>query len=118
MTWSRDAIKRLYVEVGIRVRNARKQAEWSQTGLGDAIGLTRSSVANIEAGRQHAPAHVIVLIAQTLKLPYDELLPSGEELNEIARASAPDFDLSELSETSQEFVTATIRRAMGEVGGE
>jgi transcriptional regulator with XRE-family HTH domain len=111
--WNRESIKRLYGEVGARVRGARKQHGWTQDELAHAVGLTRSSVANIEAGRQHALAHVVMLIARALDTPVEELLPSGRELDKLAMVQTPVFDLDGQPDSTQDFVTSAIRRAAG-----
>lgn len=51
---------------GERFRAARLNAEMTQTELGDALGLSRSSVANIEAGRQGVYAEDVVRAAVVL----------------------------------------------------
>jgi transcriptional regulator with XRE-family HTH domain len=52
---------------GERVREARTAAGVKQDALADRLGLTRSSVANIEAGRQGNPsAFSLILTAEAL----------------------------------------------------
>ncbi len=43
--------------------------------LGTAIGRTRASVSNIEAGRQHPPLHALYAIADALNVAITDLLP-------------------------------------------
>lgn len=116
MDWNEESIKRLYGEIGARIRSARKQRGWSQVDLADAVGLTRSSIANIEAGRQRAPAHIVVLIAHTLDVSVEALLPSGSELDSLAIFQAPALDLEGQPASTHDFVTTAIRRATGKVG--
>jgi transcriptional regulator with XRE-family HTH domain len=111
--WSKDSIDRLYADIGIRVRGARTQHGWTQEELAHAVGLTRSSVANLEAGRQRTLAHVMVLIAQALGIPVETLLPSGQELDKIADVQAPALDLDGQPDSTQDFVTSVMRRATG-----
>lgn len=118
MNWNEESIKRLYVEVGARIRSTRKQHGWSQDELAHSVRLTRSSIANIEAGRQRAPAHVVVLIAHALDVSVETLLPSGPELDSLATFQAPTLDLEGQPASTHDFVTTTIRRATGKVGNE
>jgi transcriptional regulator with XRE-family HTH domain len=111
--WSEDSIKRLYAEIGARVRSARKQHGWNQVDLAHAVGLTRSSIANIEAGRQRALVHVVVLAAHALGVPVETLLPLGSELDNTAILRAPALDLEGQSNSTHDFVTTAIRRATG-----
>lgn len=61
-------------EYGHRVNTARVAAELTQTQLGELLGLTRSSIANIEAGRQGASAEQVVQTAAALNVPAPWLL--------------------------------------------
>ena len=76
----------LCAAVGTRVQRARKQREWSQSDLARVIGMTRSSIANLETGRQRPPVHVALLIASVLNVAVTDLLPSGPDLDEIVSA--------------------------------
>jgi transcriptional regulator with XRE-family HTH domain len=51
---------------GERFRAARLNADMTQTELADALDLSRSSVANIEAGRQGVYAEDVVRAAVVL----------------------------------------------------
>jgi len=78
--WSEEALQELYAGIGARVQRARRQREWTQSQLAAAVGLTRASIANLEAGRQRPPVHVVVLIARALGVPAEELLSSSPGL--------------------------------------
>jgi len=70
----------LYVEFGKRVKAARRSAELTQAELAKAIGLTRTSVANIEAGRQRAFLDTVYGIADAVRCAPQELLPDATAL--------------------------------------
>jgi transcriptional regulator with XRE-family HTH domain len=108
-----DAIKALYVDIGGRVRRARKQQGWSQLDLAHTVDLTRSSIANFEAGRQRPAVHVVLLIAQALKVPVEELLPSGPDFDRVVTLKNPTIDLDGQSSSTHDFVNTAIRRATG-----
>jgi transcriptional regulator with XRE-family HTH domain len=65
---------------GDRVQAARKTAGLSQTDLAALIGLTRSSVANIEAGRQASSAEGAVAIANALGVGVQWLLTGDSKI--------------------------------------
>jgi transcriptional regulator with XRE-family HTH domain len=111
--WSEEAVNALYAEIGSRVRRTRKQQGWSQADLGRVVDLTRSSIANLEAGRQRPPVHIILLIAQTLGVSVDTLLPCGDELDKLVKVPSPQLDLEGQPSSTHEFVTTAIRRAAG-----
>ena len=71
---------RLYLELGARVRRERERRELTQDELAVAVSVSRSSIANIERGQQHAPIHVVLGIAETLEVDMAQLLPTHAEL--------------------------------------
>lgn len=67
----------LYLLFGKRVASARRKAELTQLELGVRVGLSRASVANIEAGRQRIVLHQAIEISEALGLTsMAELLPT------------------------------------------
>ncbi|MCA1671851.1 MAG: helix-turn-helix domain-containing protein, partial [Actinobacteria bacterium] len=75
MRWSDDAVDQLYEVIGERIRAARVHAGTTQTELGQRVGLTRSSIANIEAGRQRAMIHTLLQVAQALEVALADVVP-------------------------------------------
>src|SRR5437667_8003141 len=71
------AIKHFYQDAGRLVRDARLRTKprITQAQLADAVRMTRSSIANLEAGRQRIPLHVLVWIAEVLAVEPATLLP-------------------------------------------
>ena len=67
----------IYKPLGQLVRAFRTRAGLSQQELADKIGLTRTSVTNIEKGRQRIPLHLLFALADALKVAPRQLLPSG-----------------------------------------
>jgi len=110
---SKELIRHINRVIGERTRLARTKRQMTQTALAEEVGLTRSSIANIEAGRQHTPAHVVLLIARALDIPISELLPTYAELDDVARLQLPALDLEGQPGTTHDFVTAAMRRVTG-----
>lgn len=71
-------IRDLYDRVGERIRAVREGRGVTQQQLADAAGLTRTSITNVEAGRQRTPLHVLLAISQALDVPLTGLL--GDDL--------------------------------------
>lgn len=69
-----------YVLLGKNIRKARRAADITQAQLADAIELTRTSVTNIEQGRQPIPIHVLVKIAKVVNQSLIELIPPEASL--------------------------------------
>jgi transcriptional regulator with XRE-family HTH domain len=64
----------LYVSIGARIRAAREARGLNQTELGSRLGLNRTSVSNIEAGRQRPMPHTLIAAAQALGIEVGALL--------------------------------------------
>lgn len=73
----------VYKHVGLQIRLAREQSQppMSQAKLADRIDLTRTSVVNIEKGRQKTPLHILWRIATVLGIEPRNLIPLSEELH-------------------------------------
>jgi transcriptional regulator with XRE-family HTH domain len=69
----------LYPEIGRRIRDARLEAGLTQAALGDAVGLARTSVTNIETGNQQLTLHALWRIGDALGVSPRELLPPWPE---------------------------------------
>jgi len=65
-----------YQNFGLRLRAARKEAGYTQEDLAKALELTRTSVANMEKGRQKILLHTFHRLLLVLNLQPDQLLPS------------------------------------------
>ncbi|MBX3151506.1 helix-turn-helix transcriptional regulator [Candidatus Obscuribacterales bacterium] len=70
----------LYKFIGKRLQKKRASLGMTQSELAVKVDLSRTSIANIEAGNQNAPLHVIYEIGLTLGLKPSELFPSFEEI--------------------------------------
>lgn len=67
----------LYREIGLRIKNEREALGFTQIDLAAEIGLTRTSVVNIESGRQRLPIHVLYSIASAMGISVHILLPNN-----------------------------------------
>jgi transcriptional regulator with XRE-family HTH domain len=73
----------LYLEFGRLVREHRRRLKLTQEELGELVGLTRTSITNIERGRQKVLLHQVFQIASSLKVNPEALLPVAD-LKEIS----------------------------------
>ncbi len=64
-----------YAEVGRRVRVARERAGLTQDALAMCVTLSRTSVTNIEKGRQKVLLHTFCSLAEALSIEPATLLP-------------------------------------------
>lgn len=99
----------LAARLGQRIKSARIERRMTQLDLARAAGLTRSSVANAEAGRQNLPAWTITVIAKALGTPVCALLGehSDPALAERLRIVA------EIRRLADEFRRSAVTRNSG-----
>jgi transcriptional regulator with XRE-family HTH domain len=67
-----------YRQFGQLLAEVRRKQGISQEMLADELGLSRTSVTNIEKGRQPIQLHSLYLIARLLSVELKELLPSPQ----------------------------------------
>ena len=69
--------ERIYRNLGLRIRDLRKGLGQTQEQLAKQVGISRASLANIEAGRQQLLVHHLFALAAALDLdsPAALLLP-------------------------------------------
>lgn len=95
-----------YKEIGQRIYKARKKAELTQEALASLVSLSRTSLTNIEKGRQKMLLHTFVEIADKLKVTPDSLLPEtsittvDKELNQLLKGRP---------RKTQEWVKSTMK---------
>lgn len=82
---SEATLRRLCAEFGARIRAARKKVGLTPKALADLVGLSRSSIVNLEAGRQRAPIHMIWKLADALDLPVADLLPDPQARSTVSK---------------------------------
>lgn len=76
----------VYQQLGLRIRKLRTEARMTQEELGHATSLTRTSITNIEKGRQPVQVHLLLQIADVLGTRASILLaplerdPAGPEV--------------------------------------
>lgn len=103
-------IEDLYAYVGEKVRSARVTAGVSQDVLAQRVGLTRSSIANLEAGRQRVALHLFVAICLALEKDVCELLPERPEPHYSPFSRDIQEKLASSPESMQRFVQEAVAR--------
>jgi DNA-binding XRE family transcriptional regulator len=72
-------VEPIYREIGFRIARARDHAGLTQQALANSVGLGRTSIVNIEAGRQRVMVHHLAAVARTLGVRLASLLPGAAE---------------------------------------
>jgi transcriptional regulator with XRE-family HTH domain len=96
-----------YKQLGANIRKSRRRLELSQDDLARSIGLTRTSLTNIENGRQHPPLHTFCDLAEQLKVDISALLPNR------SAAGAVDLNAMAKQQVRGESELAFISSAIG-----
>jgi DNA-binding XRE family transcriptional regulator len=76
--------RQFYAEVGRLIAKARF-GRLTQQALASRAKLTRTSIINIEKGRQQILLHTLVDIARTLGVAVTDLLPNADNLEILLR---------------------------------
>lgn len=78
-------MEEIYREFGRKLSELRKQASLTQDLLGARVEMSRTSIVNIEAGRQRVGLHLLYSLARALGVTPQDLLPDlSEESDEPA----------------------------------
>lgn len=93
-----------YAEVGRRIRQTREERGLTQEALAELVSLTRTSITNIEKGRQKILAHTLVALATALRVAPAALFP---ESNTTANSELDEL-LKERSRAEQDWIKAAI----------
>jgi len=99
-----------YAEVGRRVKKARKLRMLTQESLASLVSLTRTSITNIEKGRQKILLHTLDDLAKALRVDYASLLPANP-------VGSSDTDLQDALKgrplPEQKFIKSAVQSVRG-----
>ena len=106
--------EKIYEELGETIKRLRKDVGYTQAKLSSQAGISRASLANIEAGRQQILVHHIYKIASALQLDSPmQLLPTAPSC-ESFEASLPSLSFSDekLTESQREQIAGLVSKGM------
>lgn len=78
----KNIVNPIYAEIGKRIFEARN-GKMTQEQLADKISLKRTSITNIEKGKQQLLVHTLIDIAQKLEVEVNSLIPKASEKESI-----------------------------------
>jgi transcriptional regulator with XRE-family HTH domain len=96
----------LYRGIGIRIRQERERRGWTQGELADRVGLGRTSMTNIEGGRQRLLVHQLWRIARALSIQARDLLPDLP----AAQAESVEELLASVPKEERDFVAQVVQK--------
>jgi transcriptional regulator with XRE-family HTH domain len=103
----------IYRGVGRNLRQTRENQHLTQDSLAQRLGISRTSMVNIEAGRQRAPLHLLWQIAELLETKLILLIPSPEELLAPQNQTVLDKEMMKQIEEVANGDPATIKVLTG-----
>src|SRR5436305_1042179 len=80
--------ERLYELLGERLRSERSRVDWNQAELARRLDLSRTSITNIECGRQGIYVHQLMELALVLEVSPCDLLPA---LDDVTKRPSEDY---------------------------
>lgn len=103
-------------KIGDNVLRLRQAAGWTQSELGERIGLSRSAIGQIERGEVDTSASTLQAIADEFGVPIGKVTGEAGEvaLSDEARALAEWYDA--LTIVDRAFVQDFFRRMFGGAG--
>ena len=105
-------VEPFYREFGDGLRRAREARGMSQTTVATGVGLSRTSVANIERGRQRIALHLLLDFARVLEVEPASLIPQSTDQG----VGEVEHQLRELPADYQVSFRRVLRRAQQERG--
>lgn len=102
-------INLLYRHVGREI-GRRRRGKFTQQQLADIIGVSRTSVTNLEKGRQRVPLHYLLHLAEVLACEISDLLPSRSELAPTGDTLGQMPVVGDLSPSSKALIRSYTRR--------
>ncbi len=108
----------LYSAIGRRVKDFRHD-RFTQEELGKVVSLSRTSITNLEKGRQRVPLHLLLRIADALGRELSEFMPSRAELGitDDSATHPPDMEVvGELTPATRAVLSRVVFR--GEADGD
>jgi transcriptional regulator with XRE-family HTH domain len=80
----------LYEILGERIKNKREELDLNQNDLSEKINIGRTSISNIEKGRQQPPLHILYEICNALDVDIHTILPTFSEIQDKLNIEKPD----------------------------
>lgn len=103
-------VEDFYTRLGARVREARDEKDITQESLGLMVSLSRTSITNIEKGRQKLLLHTFLDISSALQISPEHLLPQTrlEELDQQVKDKIETY-----TPDTQEWIKAIVSSGRG-----
>src|SRR5262245_47016823 len=82
-------VRRISEAFGLRLKQVRREQGWKQDAFAKALGVSRTTVSNIERGAQRVFLDQAYRASAILRVSLDELLPAANLLSDDLILHAP-----------------------------
>lgn len=106
-------IESVYIDLGRLISEQRTERRMTQEALAAQVGLTRSSITNLEAGRQKIQIHLLLRIARALDVAPEDLLPQPDNSHSGGFLERLDEHLEGESNSTRTFVLEALQNIPG-----
>jgi transcriptional regulator with XRE-family HTH domain len=97
-----------YEEIGRRIKKARETQGLSQAALARMVKMARTSISNIEAGRQGMAVDTLYNLADALEIEAADLLPKRANRHASTDTSAIERELKHEEAKVKTWVTGFV----------
>lgn len=110
--------EKFYQELGFSISEFRNATGMSQQVLAEKVGLSRTSIVNIEKGRQHPPLHILWIISDNLGVSLSQIIPDFEYERSEINSSLKNLirkkkRRDDLNDESYQKISSFIKKSFG-----
>src|SRR6266581_8759290 len=103
----------LYREFGRILRQRRNDAHLSQDDVAIRVGLVRTSITNIENGRQHVSLHMLYALAKVVGARPHDLLPDSTILLQEDAKLEKALGKTPMAEDEKDWIRRLVSKTQG-----
>jgi transcriptional regulator with XRE-family HTH domain len=103
-------VERFYKEFGRLLREARERpnTKLTQQQLATKVGLSRTSITNIESGKQHISLQMLFILANAVGAKPGQLLPDQSFASSDAGSLLSKIDQMQFSKATKELLQKSV----------
>ena len=98
-----------YASIGLRIRHARTEKDYTQDGLAELLGVSRKHLSLIETGESGISLDLIVDIANKLQVPISTLLADNLTTGETSADSDLHYILLDCTKQEEKIIIKTAQ---------
>lgn len=110
METENDFKKHLLAYISLRIKNKREEWGLTQSELAESVGLTRTSITNIESGKTQVQLFTLIEIAEKLKVKLDYFFPKEfiSDINEVETIDYTPYFNEDVNKDDEKYISDLI----------